>query len=377
MTHTKTLSLLVLLAAAPTLGCSGSKADTATPQPVAEPTPVAEAAPAKAPVDPIPEGFHALTPQLTVLEVDPAVDFYVEALGAERVLSMPGPDGKTMHAEIRIGDSILMLDPEMGGEGMKAPPSLGGSPAGLMTYVDDVDAAYAALIAAGATSVMQPEDMFWGDRYAAVIDPFGHRWSVATHLEELTDEQMMQRAELAFAPPPKGKKAKAKAKAEPAWRSVAAAAATETRPSQYHTVTVDFTVADASAAIEFYKLAFGATELSRMPGPDGKLMHAEIKVGDSILMLADERPEMGQRSATTLGGSPVGLHYFTEDVDAAYAQATAAAARPVMPVDDMFWGDRYGAVLDPSGFVWGIATHTEDLSQEEMTARMNAQMAES
>ncbi len=378
MNHSKMLSLLVLLAAAPTLACTGSKADTATPAPAPAPEPAPEAPveEAKAPVEPIPAGFHNLTPQLTVNGLDEAVEFYVKTLGAEKTVEMRGPDGKPMHAQIKIGDSHIMLDQESLERNMKAPTTLGDSPAGLLIYVDDVDGAYAALVEGGATPAMPPDDMFWGDRYASVVDPFGHRWSVATHLEDLTDEQMMQRVELAFAPPPKGKKKKAKAPAEPPWKSITAAAATEKKPSQYHTVTVSLVVANAAEAIEFYKLAFGATEVSRMPGPDGKLMHAEVKIGDSLLMLADEWPEAGQKSATTIGGSSVALHYYNEDTDAAFAQATGAGAVAVFPVADAFWGDRYGAVIDPSGFMWGLATNIADLSQEEMTARMMADMGQ-
>ncbi len=381
MTHTKTLSLFVLLISAPVFGCSGNKADSATPEPASTAAPVAEAVePAKAPVSPIPDGYHTLTPQITVKGVDQAVEFYVSTLGAERMAVMPGPGGTSMHAEIKIGDSIVMIDEENLEHGMKSPLTIGGTSAGLMTYVDDVDAVFATLVGAGATAAMPPEDMFWGDRYASVIDPFGHKWSVATHLEELSDEQMMQRAELAFAPAKKGrkgKKGKKGKKAEPAWKAIAGTPATAKKPSQYHSVIVSFVVSDGAAAIEFYKSAFGATELTRMPGPDGKLMHAEIKIGDSLLMLADEWPEAGQKSATTLGGAAVSLHYYTEDVDAAFARATGAAAQPVLPVGQMFWGDRYGAVVDPSGYMWGIATHTEDLSLDEMMERMKAQEAKS
>lgn len=379
MNTSKTLSLFVLLAVSPTLACTGSKADTATPAPAPAPEPAPEVE-AKAPVAPIPEGYHALTPQLTVTGLDEAVTFYVKTLGAVKTVEMKGPDGKLMHAEVKIGDSFIMLDEENLENGMKSPTTLGDSPAGLLTYVDDVDVAFAALVDGGATPAMPPEDMFWGDRYASVVDPFGHRWSVATHLEDLTDEQMMQRAEIAFAPPPatkKGKKAKkAKTPAEPAWRAIEGAAATEKKPSQYHTVTVSLVVANAAEAIEFYKAAFGATEVSRMPGPDGKLMHAELKIGDSLLMLADEWPEAGQKSATTIGGSAVALHYYNEDVDAAFAQATGAGAVGVYPVTDAFWGDRYGAVIDSSGYMWGLATHIADLTEAEMMERMKAEQTE-
>ncbi|MCA9692839.1 MAG: VOC family protein [Myxococcales bacterium] len=154
------------------------------------------------------------------------------------------------------------------------------------------------------------------------------------------------------------------------WKKIKGEPAKEPVPSQYHTVTPALTQANAAEAIEFYKAAFGAVELSRAPDPSGKLMHAELKIGDSIIMLSDEYPEMGGKSPKTLGGSPVALHYYTEDVDAAFAKATGAKATTIMPVADMFWGDRYGAVLDSSGFMWGIATHKEDVSPEEMAERM-------
>ncbi|MCB9705530.1 MAG: VOC family protein [Myxococcales bacterium] len=181
-----------------------------------------------------------------------------------------------------------------------------------------------------------------------------------------------------MAPPPKAKKGKKAQKVDDKpWRAIAGTPAQARRPAQYHSVTPAFVVADAAATIEFYKSAFGATEIARMPAPDGKLMHAELKFGDSILMLSDENLEMGAKSPATLGGAAVALHMYSEDVDGLFAQATAAKAIPVMPIGDMFWGDRYGAVVDIAGYMWGLATHKEDLSPEEMAERMKAQMAAS
>ena len=140
-------------------------------------------------------------------------------------------------------------------------------------------------------------------------------------------------------------------------------------------MTLALVVPKAADAIEFYKQAFGATEIERMPAPDGKIMHATLALGDSKLMLSDEFPEMGAKSAVTLGGSPVAVHYYTTDADAAFKKVTAAGAKPIMPIADMFWGDRYGAAVDPAGIMWGVATHKEDLSPEQMAERMKAQMA--
>ena len=148
--------------------------------------------------------------------------------------------------------------------------------------------------------------------------------------------------------------------------------ATNFTPDGYHTLTPYLTVKDASRAIEFYKQVFGATEVLRIDGPDGKVGHAEIKIGDSIIMLADENPEWGNRSPQSLGGSPVGLMLYFKDVDATIALAVAAGAQVTKPVQDQFYGDRSGTVTDPFGHIWTISTHTEDVSPEEMLRRAEA-----
>jgi PhnB protein len=145
-------------------------------------------------------------------------------------------------------------------------------------------------------------------------------------------------------------------------------------PEGYHTATPYLVVRGAAAAIDFYKRALGATELMRMDGPGGKVMHAEIKIGNSPIMLADEAPERGARSPQTLGGSPVGILLYVNDVDARFAQAVAAGAKVRYPVKDQFYGDRSGTVDDPFGHVWIIATHKEDVSPEEMRKRSEAFM---
>lgn len=144
-------------------------------------------------------------------------------------------------------------------------------------------------------------------------------------------------------------------------------------PQGYHTATPYLFVNGAAKAIEFYKRAFGATELFRMTQPDGKVGHAEIKIGDSPIMLADEFPEMGARSPQALGGSPVMIYLYVEDVDAVFTQAVAAGAKVTRPVKDQFYGDRSGGVTDPFGHLWYIATHKEDVSSEEMKRRAAAQ----
>jgi len=137
-------------------------------------------------------------------------------------------------------------------------------------------------------------------------------------------------------------------------------------PERMHTVTPHLICAGAAEAIEFYKKAFGATEKSRLPGPNGQLMHASIEIGDSTIMLTDEIPAWGALGPKALKGSSITIHLYVSDVDAFAAQAAAAGAKITMPVSDMFWGDRYGQLEDPFGHRWSVATHLRDMSPEEV-----------
>jgi PhnB protein len=145
-------------------------------------------------------------------------------------------------------------------------------------------------------------------------------------------------------------------------------------PEGYHSVTPYLAVDDAAGAIAFYKEAFGATEVMRMPAPGGKVGHAEIEIGGSRIMLADEYPDMGFRSPKAYGGSPVNLHLYVGDVDAVARRAAAAGAKELRPVKDQFYGDRTGSFEDPFGHVWHIATRKEDLSPGELKRRAEQAM---
>jgi uncharacterized glyoxalase superfamily protein PhnB len=150
-------------------------------------------------VRPIPEGRHAVTPYIVLRDAAKAMDWYKKALGASEVSRMPSPDGKLMHAEIRIGDSLIFLAdefPAMGGKGIQ---SYGGSPVGIHLYVTDTDKVFNAAVAAGATTMMPPANMFWGDRFCKIQDPFGMQWSISTHIEDVPPEEMGKRAAAAFA----------------------------------------------------------------------------------------------------------------------------------------------------------------------------------
>jgi len=140
-------------------------------------------------------------------------------------------------------------------------------------------------------------------------------------------------------------------------------------PAGCHTVTPHLILRDTARALEFYKQAFGAKELSRMTGPDGSVAHAEMRIGDSIVMLGDEMPSMGATAPQTVGGSPVHISLMVPNVDALFDRAVKAGATVQMPLQDMFWGDRYGKLLDPFGHKWGLGMHIEDVSPKEMARR--------
>jgi PhnB protein len=147
-------------------------------------------------------------------------------------------------------------------------------------------------------------------------------------------------------------------------------------PDGYHTITPALTIRNAAKAIEFYKQAFGATERGVMKDPDGKVLHAELQIGDSIIMLADEFPEFGSLSPESTGGTSSSLHIYLDGVDAAFERAVKAGATVTMPLADQFWGDRYGQLKDPFGHKWSIGTHIADLSGDEMKRAADEAMAQ-
>jgi len=148
-------------------------------------------------------------------------------------------------------------------------------------------------------------------------------------------------------------------------------------PEGFHSVTPMLVLKDARKAIDFYKKALGAKELFVMPGPDGQgVMHAEMRIGDSIIMMGEEYPQEQCKSAETLGSSPVSFYIYLANVDEAFRAAVAAGARELMPVAEMFWGDRMGTVLDPFGYSWSLATHTRDLTPEEIEQGAKASFAQ-
>ena len=149
---------------------------------------------AKKKVAAVPAGYRTVTPMLVCRNAAGAMKFYEKALGARTLLSMPTPDGRVAHAEMQVGDSRIMLGDESPEQGARAPETVGGSPVHIFLYVKDVDRLFASSVAAGAKVDMPPTDMFWGDRYGKFTDPFGHKWSVATHIEDVTPKEMQRRS---------------------------------------------------------------------------------------------------------------------------------------------------------------------------------------
>jgi PhnB protein len=151
------------------------------------------------PPQPIPEGYNTVTPYLAVDDAAEAIDYYTRAFGAKERLRMEAPDGKIGHAELEIGDSLVMLSDPFPQASTKSPKELGGTSAGVFLYVEDVDAVVKRAVEEGATITMEVEDQFWGDRFGSIADPFGHSWSIATHVEDVPPEEMAERAKAAMA----------------------------------------------------------------------------------------------------------------------------------------------------------------------------------
>jgi PhnB protein len=148
---------------------------------------------------PIPEGYHSMTPYLAFDNAAEAIEFYKRAFGAKERMRMEAPGGKIGHAQLEIGDSVVMLSDTFPQSTTKSPKELGGTTAGVFMYVEDVDAAFKQAVDAGATAQMEPQDMFWGDRFGSLSDPFGHNWSLATHVEDVPPEEMAERGKAAMA----------------------------------------------------------------------------------------------------------------------------------------------------------------------------------
>ena len=271
---------------------------------------------------------QSVTPQLRVANSQAAIDFYTRAFGARELMRFEH-GGHVAHAELLIGSSVFFLGDEAPDWGLPSAARLGGSPVAMQILVDDADAAVAKAVGAGARLLRPVEDQFYGDRSGRVADPFGYTWTIATRKEELSVEEMHRRM-AAVEPEP----------------SPAAA-----RREGFRTVTPYLVVNDVPGLIDFTERTFGAKEAGRTSG-SGAGMHAEVQIGDSMLMIGGGSPQQSWR------GDPLtaAFHIYVPDVDAAFERAVQAGATVLHRPAEMEYGERGSGVTDPFGNVWYIAT---------------------
>ena len=284
-------------------------------------------------------------PRLCFKDTRRAIEFYQSVFGAKEIMRLVDPDQKIGIAQIQIGNARILLSDEYPEFGAISPETLGGSTVKIKLMVPDADTAAQRALAAGAKMVKPVQDEFYGERVGQIADPFGYTWIIATHKEDMSVEEMQrglnewnERSE---------KTMESNAGVSKAVSSESAKAVPYIREG-FHTITPYILVGGAAKFIEFMKEAFGAEEKGRVPMPNGKITHAEVRVGDSMIELSDGNEQYGP--------TPVALHYYVEDADAIYARAIEAGATALYAMMDQPYGDREGGVKDPFGNVWFIAT---------------------
>jgi PhnB protein len=280
---------------------------------------------------PVPTIRQSATPRLRIRNAPAAIEFYQKAFGAREIMRFVG-HGRIAHAEIAIGNSVIMLGEEAPEYGFPGPEAFGGSPVSIHLDVEDVDTFVAQAVAAGASIVSPLQDQFYGDRTGSVADPFGYTWNVATRKEEITVEEMHRR----FAVLEKEEQA-------------------GPVPGGHDTVTPYLVAQDAPALIRFVSDVFGAEETLRAIGSAGGI-HAEVHLGDSKLMIGGGAPDLSWRGKTW----PTALHVYVEDTDDVYGRALKAGGVEIQPPADQPYGERSGSVRDPAGNHWYIATGKGD-----------------
>lgn len=261
-----------------------------------------------------------------------AIEYYKEAFGAEELSRLAEPSGKIGHAEMKIGETVIMMSDEYPDYGALSPQTIGGSPIRLHLSVPDVDSVVAKAVRLGATLVRPIEDQFYGDRSGQIADPFGYTWTIATHQRDVPVDEMQKQFDEFLE---KGATEESPSSSKPSYRR-----------QGFHTVTPYLTVEQPAELLEFIKESFFATELGRTTGSAGG-MHAEARIGDSMLMVG---------GGVGLGKHPTAIHLYVTDVDEAYARALKAGATSLMEPADQEYGERSAGVQDPTGNLWYIAT---------------------
>jgi PhnB protein len=280
----------------------------------------------------VPAARQTATPHLRIKNAAAAIEFYKKAFGAREVMRFE-VHGKIAYAEIAIGNSGISLGEEALEYGYPGPQTLGGSPISLHLLVEDVDALVEHAVAAGAKLIGAVQDQFYGDRSGTVQDPFGYSWGIATRKKEMSVDEMHQRFE------------------EMEKEQMAGRTAPSFIPEGYHSITPYMVVQDAPALIDFVTQVFDAKETFRAIGSAGGI-HAEVRVGDSRLMMGGGAPDLSWRGQSW----PSALHIYVKDTDAVYERALKAGAQSIQPPADQEYGERSGSVKDQFGNHWYIAT---------------------
>jgi len=283
--------------------------------------------------EPVTRVRQTAAPRLRVKGAAAAIEFYKKAFGARENMRFEDEFFGIGHAELQIGNAVIMLADESPQSDLPGPQALGGSPVTIELFVEDSDAVVAQAVAAGAKLISPVEDQFYGYRTGKVEDPFGYTWTISTVNEEISVEEMHRR----FAP------IKQQMLKKPAVDPI---------PQGYHTVTPYLVAQDGPALLEFAKQAFGAEEKFRTVGSAGGL-HSEARIGDSMLMIGGGIP--GREFHST--ANTHALHVYVEDIDAVYQKALAAGATSISPPADQEYGERSAGIKDPAGNYWYIATH--------------------
>jgi PhnB protein len=281
--------------------------------------------------DTTPRVRQSATPQLRVRNAPAAIDFYTRAFGARELMRFVA-GGRVAHAELLIGQSLIVIGEEAPEYGFPSPERLGGSPVVMQLLVDDADASVAQAVAAGARLISPVADQFYGDRTGRVSDPFGYSWTIAARTEEISLDEMHRRFAALEAERP-------------------APSAQRFRPEGFHTVTPYLIARDAPALIDFVTRVFGAEERSRDIGSAGGV-HAEVRIGDSMLMIGGGAPGLAWRGEPL----PSAFHLYVEDTDSAFERAVQAGASVIERPADQEYGERSAGVKDASGNAWYIAT---------------------
>ncbi len=286
------------------------------------------------------ETRQTATAYLTVKDAAAAIDFYKKVFGATEIMRLTGPGTRIGHAEIRIGNSSIFLSDEFPDYGALSPQSLGGSPVKIKLSVGDVDAVAARAVAAGAKELRPAQDQFYGERSGQFADPFGYVWIISTTKEEMSATEMQQRFNAVM-------KEGAFTQTQERPEEKQAPRAIRPIPEGFHTLTPYLAVNGAAKLIDFLKEGFGAVEKFRVNRPGAELiMHAEMRIGDSVLELADASDEFGARLLGNI------LH--VDDADAVYQRALKAGAASLFAPAEQPWGDREAGVKDPAGNHWNV-----------------------